>query len=240
MDVHSTDSTPASFYGLPKIHKENVPLRPITSVVGSPTYELSKYLAKILSPLQNNKYTVKNSASFVKKIRTMPIDPDEILISFDVVSLFTCIPTQLVIEVVRERLVSDQSLVERINSSVQNIMALLQFVIHNNFSVFQGSQQIFGGPMGSQVSAILANLVMEYVEEKALSSAPNPPKWWFRYVDDSHACVKRKHVNELHSHFNSINPHIKFTIEFELRRFYCLSRHKNNQTKGWLNYCISL
>ncbi|KAL9973015.1 hypothetical protein ACROYT_G019419 [Oculina patagonica] len=40
--------------------------------------------------------------------------------------------------------------------------------------------------MGSPVSAILANLVMEHVEEKALSSTPNPPKWWFRYVDDSH------------------------------------------------------
>ena len=63
--LHSTDSTPVSFYGLPKIHKENVPLRPIMSAIGSPTYKLSKYLANIFSPLQNNKYTVKNSASFV-------------------------------------------------------------------------------------------------------------------------------------------------------------------------------
>ena len=54
--------------------------------------------------------------------------------------------------------------------------------------------------MGSPVSAILANLVMEYIEEKALLSAPNPPKWWFRYVDDSHVCVKREHVDEFHSH----------------------------------------
>jgi len=87
--LHSTDSTPASFYGLPKIHKENVPIRPIMSAIGSPTYELSKYLANILSPLQNNEYTVKNSASFVEKIRTLSVDPDEILVSFDVVSLFT-------------------------------------------------------------------------------------------------------------------------------------------------------
>ena len=77
--LHSTDATPASLYGLPKIHKENVPLRPIMSAIGSPTYELSKYLANILSPLQNNKYTVKNSASFVEKIRAVSVDPDEIL-----------------------------------------------------------------------------------------------------------------------------------------------------------------
>ena len=45
-----------------------------------------------------------------------------------------------------------------------------------HYFIFQGShfQQIFGCPMGSPVSAILANLVMEHVEEKALSSAlPN-------------------------------------------------------------------
>ena len=53
-------------------------------------------------------------------------------------------------------------------------MTLLRFVLDNNFFVFQGShfQQIFGCPMGSPVSAILANLVMEHVEEKALSLAP--------------------------------------------------------------------
>ena len=46
-------------------------------------------------------------------------------------------------------------------------------------------------------------------------SAPNSPKWWFRYVDDSHVCTKREHVNEFHSHLNSINTNIKFTIEIE-------------------------
>ena len=116
------------------------------SATGSPTYELSKYLANILSPLQNNKYTVKNSVSFVEKIRTMSVDPDEILVSFDVVSLFTCIPTHLAIEVVKERLDFDQSLLERTNLSIQNIVALLQFVLDNNFFVFQSGhfKQIFG------------------------------------------------------------------------------------------------
>ncbi|XP_068697470.1 uncharacterized protein [Montipora foliosa] len=69
--------------------------------------------------------------------------------------------------------------------------------------------------MGSPVSAILANLVMEYVDEKALLSAPNSPKWWIRYVDDSHVCIKREHADEFHAHLNSINTSIKFTIEIE-------------------------
>ena len=74
---------------------------------------------------------------------------------------------------------------------------LLEFVLDNNFFVYQGShyKQIFGCPMGSSVSAIVANLVVEHVEE-ALSSALHPPKWWFRYVDDSYVCLQKKYVDD--------------------------------------------
>jgi hypothetical protein len=49
--IRPKDATIAKFYGLPKIHKDNNPLRPIVSLPGSPTYNLSKYLADILKPL---------------------------------------------------------------------------------------------------------------------------------------------------------------------------------------------
>ena len=39
-----------------------------------------------------------------------------------------------------------------------------------------------------------------------------------RFVDDSHACLKRNLVNEFHSHLNSIDPHLQFTIELEENR----------------------
>ena len=38
-------------YGLPKIHKPGISLRPIVSFVSSPMYVLSKHLAQALSPL---------------------------------------------------------------------------------------------------------------------------------------------------------------------------------------------
>ena len=62
---------------------------------------------------------------------------------------------------------------------------------------------------------IIADLVMEDIEEIAITTARHPPKWWFRYVDDSHACLKKGHVNEFHQHLNSINPNIQFTVELE-------------------------
>lgn len=37
-------------YGLPKLHKDGVPMRPITSTNNSVTYRLSSWLANLLSP----------------------------------------------------------------------------------------------------------------------------------------------------------------------------------------------
>ena len=44
------------FYGLPKLHKPQTPMRPIVSFCGSPTYQMSKHLAKTLKPLFMNVY----------------------------------------------------------------------------------------------------------------------------------------------------------------------------------------
>ena len=38
------------FYGVPKVHKQNIPLRPIVASTGSPLHGLSSWLAGILSP----------------------------------------------------------------------------------------------------------------------------------------------------------------------------------------------
>ena len=65
------------------------------------------------------------------------------------------------------------------------------------------------------MSATVANLVMEYVEERAISTATHPPRWWYRYVDDSHACLKKDYVQEFHDHLNSVNANIQFTKEVE-------------------------
>ena len=63
-------STPPQMYGLPKIHKDGIPLRPIVSAIGSPTYRLAKQLAGILSPLPGKTDTyMKNSSEFARRIR---------------------------------------------------------------------------------------------------------------------------------------------------------------------------
>jgi hypothetical protein len=67
--------------------------------------------------------------------------------------------------------------------------------------------------MGSPISATIASLVIEHIEEVALTTAPNPPRCWFRFVDD--VGLKRKYVKEFHKHLNSINEQIQFTVEIK-------------------------
>ena len=56
------------FNGLPKVHKPGVPLRPIVSSVNSPSYNLSKHIAKLLSPMSNMSDSyIKDSGHFMSK-----------------------------------------------------------------------------------------------------------------------------------------------------------------------------
>ena len=49
--MYPTGAVAPKFYGLPKIHKREIPLRPIVPSRGSINYELAKELSRILRPL---------------------------------------------------------------------------------------------------------------------------------------------------------------------------------------------
>ena len=100
------------------------------------------------------------------------------MVSFDVVCLFTSIPVELALQVTRERLDSDSNLIERTNVSKGNIMRLLEFVLRNSYFTYEKEHyhQTFGFAMGSPVNATIANLVMQFVQERAISAAAHPPR----------------------------------------------------------------
>ena len=70
--IYPTSDQPPKFYGLPKIHKPDLPLRPIVSGNGSVTEPCAKHLAKILNAVKGkNPHAVKNSQDFVEKIKDL-------------------------------------------------------------------------------------------------------------------------------------------------------------------------
>ena len=58
--------------------------------------------------------------------------------------------------------------------------------------------------MGSPVSAAIANLVMEDIEHRALTTAPVNPSFWKRFVDDVISAVSQDEIVVLLQHLNSI------------------------------------
>ncbi len=194
------------------------PLRPIVSFVPSPMYELSKFLAGLLSPIVVlTSSHVRNSRAFVEFMRSQTISKEEILVSFNVVLLFTCIPTDLAIQVAHQKLESDASLPERTSLSVNDITDLLSLCLDATFLSFRGKmyQQVHGTAMGSPVSVAVANLVMEDIEERALSTFHLPPQFWKRYVDDTCAALPPDQITPFLDHLNSIEPCVQFMVEEE-------------------------
>ena len=98
---------------------------------------------------------------------------------------------------------------------VSDIILLLEFCLKNTYFSFQDQfyEQVEGAAMGSPVSPIVANLYMEYLEQKALSTAPTPPRFWCRFEDDTFVIHKEVNKQGFLQQINSVDPAIKFTVE---------------------------
>ena len=120
--LYPTTESPPKFYGLSKVYKKDTPLRPIVSSVNTITYNSAKLLAEILSPLVGNTdHHIINSKHFSDKVRNERVENDEELRSYDVSALFTSVPIDRALVIIRERLESDKTLSEGSTHTPQHI-----------------------------------------------------------------------------------------------------------------------
>ena len=142
------------------------PYQPIVSCINTFAYDLSGYLANILSPLTGNLgFTVTNSAHFVFIISSDTILDNEIMVSFGVE--FTSVPMDGTVQSALQKLVDGPSLADRTTLTPAQIADLLSFVLRSTYFQYNGSiiEQLEGAVMGSPVSTVLAYLYMESFEQ---------------------------------------------------------------------------
>ena len=176
--LYPTGAGSPKFYGLPKVHKEGIPLIPIVSNIGAAIYETSKELARIMKPLGGKSiYHVQNTQNFIQQIKDIKLQEDQCMISFDVKAVFTSVPIKPAINTIKKLLEEDPELHKRTYLPVRNITRLLEYCLTSTYFIFQGRflEQQEGAAMGSPISPIVANLYMEKFENQAINTAPQPP-----------------------------------------------------------------
>nr|VZI29040.1 unnamed protein product [Spirometra erinaceieuropaei] len=185
------DTALARFYGLPKVHKDGAPLRPLMSHKGTPTYGLAKWLFRRLKFLTaESDTTVSSLAEFLEKLKgDLAIKTIELLL-------------QSKYDETENRLGCDQ------------VLQLLKFCLRTYFT-FDGTiyEQVKGTPMGSPISGFITEAVLQRLE--SLVFQHHKPKFWARYVDDTFVVIDRGQLLTFKERLNTVFPDKQFTMEEE-------------------------
>ena len=175
--MYPTGCTCSQVLWVTKIHKTGTPLRPIVSSRSSVMSWVAKVMAKVFKPLVDKlPHHIQSTSDFVSKFREVALLPGECLSSYNVTALFTSVPIDPALNIIKDLVEQDQTFCNRTVLSVQNIIDLLGFCLHNTYFSFQNKfyEQVEGAAMGSPVSPIVANLYVEHFEREALRSASHP------------------------------------------------------------------
>lgn len=240
-------ATAPRIYGLPKIHKPNIPLRPIVSSVQVACYNLSKYVGQILKHIISEKYNVKNSRQVKEQLTNLKLDEKEVLVSFDVISLFTNIPIHTAIKNIMSKW--DQ-IKEITNIPSSKFLKMLQFCLSdNNYFIYEDKiyNQIFGMPMGNPLSPTIADIVLDSLLDEALDELKSNNihiKYLTKYVDDILAIINIDHKDAILSSLNKYHPKIQFTMELEQNKQLAyldtkLQRYENKLRFDWYSKSTS-
>ena len=244
LDEEWTDSY---FYILPKIHKckeikeaitqlnsEYVHMsfpstlkgRPINGGPKAVTQGASHLIEKLLNPLVSNmKSYIKDEWDFLRKIPRKVSYPATLL-TCDIVSLYTSIPTDLGLKALDYWLTRLSHMIpSRFTKAC--ILELVEFILTRNFTSFENElwQQITGTSMGTKMAPPYACLTIGFLEETVLFPTLLPSKFskeeceriielFFRFMDDGTSFFpKYSSKGILLELLNSMHPSIKYTVE---------------------------
>ena len=216
------------FYLLPKIHKPpeswTVPFlippgRPIVSDCGSESYRLAEFIDFHINPLSHtHRSYVKDTYTFVEKLKDLTVPENTFIFSIDVDSLYTNIDTLLGLQAVKKALDSSP-----VPSRPDNfILQFLELTLTRNDFLFDNSffLQTCGCAMGRKYSPAYADIYLADWEESAFLKCPLRPLVYYRYLDDIFGLWDKSEedfqnfINILNSH----HPRIKLKHNLHLQQ----------------------
>jgi len=235
--------TPRYFYLLPKIHKPrhtwphtNMPAgRPIVSDCNSESTRICEFIDFYLQPLScRHESYIKDTYDFINRVRDVEIDPQWLLITADVESLYTNMKIDLILESIRDmfHLYPDRNRPDR------DILDLLELTLRNNDFVFDGKfyLQICGIAMGRRYAPSAANIYLRRFDIQAMTGFRINPKLYGRFLDDIFGIWpgSRQELEEFENFLNSLIPGIKvkFTARDRIIEFLDTQVYKDIDING--------
>ena len=208
-------------HGSAKVHKqfERIPpLRPIVDTIGSTHYGVGKFITKLLNPLTQNAYSLKDSFEAAEKIKAIPqslYDDGYVLVSFDVKSLFTNVPLRKTVNIILDRIYNQKVITTNLKKRtlkklIMDTCSKTAFSCNNVIY-----EQIDGVSMGACLGPVLANIIMTELEKVVVDRmiSSGLVKFYTRYVDDTLLLVKPDDIDGILQQFNRFHPNLEFTVD---------------------------
>ena len=211
-------------YGLPKIHKSIIALRPIVSGNEHATEPISIFLDYILQPYAiESDFYLKDTTDLLNILSNLTLPPDDpnlLLFNLDVVGMYTNIPLKEASSSIDIRISANPSLLIRGKTfySKYLIKKLVELTLNNNFFQFNDVfyHQILGIAMGTPCACTVSDIFICLFMKKAFKNWHDLPLIYKQYRDDGFGVwnLGLPKLLAFLDYLNSLHPTIKFTMNF--------------------------
>ena len=213
-------------YGIVKAHKEGHPLRIISSSFETLTSKAEKTLMQYLTPLiKHCKFSVGSTKifkeHFVNEMKDKNFKNYEFC-SLDIKSMYPSISTDKAIKLLSRlvfqkyknlKIFPSDGRCKKMSPYIFETFMKNIFIDLNNVRTEIGFfKQTSGLPMGSPLSALIANIYVSEIETKILPEflENGTVQFYRRYADDSACLIRKRHLPKLLKAFNQYDKNIKW------------------------------
>ena len=178
-------------------------------------YGVAKEMANILQPLVGGSpHHIRNTQLFVKEAKSIQIQWGGSHVFLQYKGPLHCSSGGPCTKYHTKKLQWETTLQNRSPLSIPNIMSLLRFCLKRTFFTIQGKsyRQVKVAAMGSPLTPVVANLILEDFKTRALCSLPHLPRIWLRFVD-TFVIHRAEHTQQFLTHLNFLDPNIQFITE---------------------------
>jgi hypothetical protein len=168
---NNLNPTAPNIRGLPKVHKEGCPIRPVINWQGAPAYKLAKYLNKLIHLYipQPNALNITNSVHLIEDFLEIPYKQGIRLVSFDIENMYPIIPSKELIHII-EKMSKANQLDDKIT---KELVIITWTVIEQNYFTSQNKNYCknTGLAMGAPSSAVLSEVYLQHLEHTEIQYA---------------------------------------------------------------------